>query len=94
MRAMVNPTVGLLDVSGYGHKTKRRSQKPWPKSERPNVDLRAEENLLATRLAEYTRFGMVQRRRLRETARRLAATVEIGATRIRSRAHFCCDAKP
>jgi hypothetical protein len=74
--------------------TKRRSEKPWPKSERPNVDLRAEENLVATRLAEYTRFGMVQRRRLRETARRLAATVGIGATRIRSRAHFCCDAKP
>ena len=49
---------------------------------------------MATRLAEYTRFGMVQRRRLRETARRLAATVGIGATRICSRAHFCCDAKP
>jgi ribose transport system ATP-binding protein/rhamnose transport system ATP-binding protein len=50
------------------------------------LDLRVDENLVATRLAEHTRFGMVQRHGLRETARRLAAAVGIDAARMRSRA--------
>ena len=34
--AMVNPTVGLPRCLGLRAETKRRSEKPWPKSERPN----------------------------------------------------------
>src|SRR4249919_1925711 len=36
MRAMVNPTLGLPRCLGLWAETKRRSEKPWPKSERPN----------------------------------------------------------
>jgi ribose transport system ATP-binding protein/rhamnose transport system ATP-binding protein len=50
------------------------------------LELRVDENLVATRLAEHTRFGMVRRSRLRGTARRLAAAVGIDEARMRSRA--------
>src|ERR1700730_675470 len=36
MRAMVNPTLGLPQCLGLWAETKRRSEKPWSKSERPN----------------------------------------------------------
>src|ERR1700730_4492675 len=36
MRAMVNPHIGLPRCLGLWAETKRRSEKPWPESERPN----------------------------------------------------------
>ena len=44
------------------------------------------ENLVATRLAEHSRCGILDRPRLRRTARVLAAAVGIDPTRMRSRA--------
>jgi ribose transport system ATP-binding protein/rhamnose transport system ATP-binding protein len=48
--------------------------------------LPVEDNLIATRLGAYTRFGMLEWRRLREAAARIAASVAIDARRLSSRA--------
>jgi ribose transport system ATP-binding protein/rhamnose transport system ATP-binding protein len=46
--------------------------------------LRVGDNLVATRLADHSRFGILARRRLRLTAARLAAAVGVDSARLRS----------
>jgi ABC-type sugar transport system ATPase subunit len=48
--------------------------------------LRVGENLVATRLAGYTRLGMLTRRRLRAAATKVAAAVGVDRGRLRSHA--------
>jgi ribose transport system ATP-binding protein/rhamnose transport system ATP-binding protein len=48
--------------------------------------LRVGENLVATRIAEYSRFGILARRRLRAEAGKVATAVGVDRARLRSRA--------
>jgi hypothetical protein len=50
MRVMLNFTLGLPRCLGLWAETKRRSEKPWPKSERPN----GEHGTKVLRLAKET----------------------------------------
>jgi hypothetical protein len=50
MHAMVYPTSGLPRCLGLWAETKRRNEKPWPKSERPN----GEHGTKVSRLAKET----------------------------------------
>lgn len=48
--------------------------------------LRVGENLVATRIAEFSRFGILARRRLRTEAAKVATAVGVDRARLRSRA--------
>jgi ABC-type sugar transport system ATPase subunit len=50
------------------------------------LHLNVDENLVATQLGHHTRFGVLDRKGLRATARTLASAVGIDPTRLRSRA--------
>ena len=58
---MVNPHIGLPRCLGLWAETKRRSEKPWPKSERPN----GEPGTKVLRLAKETASRPAQVKRIR-----------------------------